>query len=127
MFRITVRGTCRSGGKVGEIVINDFSETFDCWLPMTNSRQMMRGWMKEIDALVGGVSKSAILLYNPRLAWVLYAINGDVIIRNILSINGCFLGHRRYRKVNCSEWHISYNQVQKFINEQSAQQMATND
>ena len=103
------------GPPLGEITIGDFTESFACY--PADSREAK--WREQLQALVDGKAV-ALLVHDPRFAWVLFR-EGDVcFVQQKLSLDGTFtdIGGRTLVTEDgdpVSEWSTSVSDIRAFL------------
>ena len=113
---LTASGLTSSGGIMGCIQIDDFRESFRCWLPRVSAGRMCRMWLHEIEGLIVGESSVAKIQYDPRLYWAIYNVGiEEFVIRNVFSRSGDFKRHAKYRKCMCSEWIVGKRDLIMYV------------
>ncbi|MBX3397976.1 MAG: hypothetical protein KF873_04475 [Gemmataceae bacterium] len=115
----TQRGS--DGERLGEIVVDDFRETFSCHLE--NYAELEYEWGKRLRALLEGEPAIA-LRHDPRFAWIVFREGSDCFVQQRLSIGGDFaplLPRVTVYEENdaVSEWKTSIHAIRGFLDKES--------
>ena len=118
MFAIRMLPESQSGPDgepLGEITIGDFTERFACY--PADSREAR--WREQLQALVDG-NPLALLVHDPRFAWVVYREGDICFVQQQFSRDGTFndLGPRTTVTEDgdpVSEWKTSVADIRRYL------------
>ena len=118
MFAIRILPTSLpepDGPPLGEITVGDFTERFVCY--PADSREAK--WREQLQALVGG-KPVALLVHDPRFAWVMFREAEVCFVQQKFSRDGTFtdLGARTTVTEDghpVSEWKTTIAEIRRFL------------
>ena len=107
------------GQRLGQITVGKFTEQFACHPTTATVDQMETLWHGQLRALIAG-GRTAVLIYDPRFAWVIYREGDNCFVQQILSVNGAFRDILPRRVLNddgheISEWSITVADILDFL------------
>jgi hypothetical protein len=103
------------GPPLGQITIGDFTERFACFA--ADSRELK--WKEQLQRLVDG-QPVALLVHDPRFAWVIYRAGDTCFVQQQFSRDGTFrdLSARTSATDDgqpVSEWRTSVAAIRRFL------------
>ena len=123
--------------RVGKIIMNNYSETFQSSLSYWNESDYMNQWKNGIKYIIDGHKKSCLVtsMFDPKVAnyiflWLLYLENNVVHIQNqvlfLNDLNESFNEDRIYSYISereiidedgnsISEWDVKVNDFEEFL------------
>lgn len=107
------------GQRLGQIMIGKFRERFACYPSSVKVDQMETTWQAQLRALVAG-ERSALLIHDPRFAWVIYRDGDKCFVQQLLSLDGSFREILPRRVLNedgheISEWLTTVADISDFL------------
>lgn len=109
------------GARMGQIEVGSFTERFSCYPCSIPISEFETSWRSELKGLLTD-SRSAVLQYEPKFAWMVYREGEECFLREVLAMDGDFSLHserspQTEEEPPVSEWKTTVTAVRRFLEE----------